>query len=75
MKKQFIGFYRIGGYDYIVVDETEDLCWKAMKREFFEWRKHNKKYFWESWMESFDKAKEWFGWNVQELEKGKMIEH
>lgn len=74
MKKTtvYIGFFTYAGYDRLIISDTEENCWKAMKKEYYAWRKH-----WGSnpYFHTFEEAKDWFGYTVQEATTGTIIEY
>jgi len=68
-KSVWIGFFTYAGYDKLIIEATKEDCWKAMKREYYQWRK--------GWNgdKTWKEAKEYFGYNVIHASVGEAIEY
>jgi hypothetical protein len=63
----YIGFYTFAGYDHLMIANTEDECWKMMKRKYYEDRSiwgANPRFH------TFKSATEYFGWHVEKASTG-----
>ena len=69
MKEIYIGFFEYAGYDLCVVETTEEKCWKAMKAEYYKWRKGY------NGSMTFKYAVEYFGYRVEKTEFGKIVRY
>lgn len=71
-KKVYIGFMTYAGYDSLIVSESEDTCWKEMKKLYYQNRK--------TWggstnFHTFKEAIEWFGYRVEAVFMDTMIDY
>ena len=68
-KVVFIGFFTFAGYDYLIIEDTEEKAWKSMKREYFKWRKKYDGH--RTWKDAVD----YFGYRVLHVNVGEVIEY
>ena len=58
------------GYGLLVVETSEDKAMKALKKEYYQWRKASGGSFGIYDMDTFDRCLEYFGGGVFEIEIG-----
>ena len=62
----YVGFIGYAGYSQLVVAESEEECWKAMKKEYYKWRKTYNGH------RTFKEAIEYFGYYVDVFRMGEI---
>lgn len=68
-KSIYIGFFTYAGYNKLIIEATEEDCWKAMKKEYYKWRKGYEGHY------TFKYATEYFGYSVEKATTGTMIDY
>ena len=65
----YIGFFTYAGYDRLIIESSEEACWKAMKKEYYLWKTG-----WNGHL-TWSEAKDYFGYTVQKATTGDIIEY
>ena len=67
----YVGWFTYAGYEKVIVADSEELAWKEMKKEYYQWRKA---YGSSPYFHTFKEAIEWFGYRVNKEEMNTMFE-